>query len=220
MKALFTDENPMGERARFARWAKLALAETVSIRELHSRRAFAPAMSYGRHNGPHFGGSRAAAVLVALYLREGEWRIPLIRRSLSLPVHSGQIGLPGGRVEMGEEAAAAAVREFGEELGCSDECEIIGEMSPAYVFSSDHWIRPFVALLEGPPVFSPNPDEVADVLEITLDEVLNMKPSERKLISRGAWSMDAPIFRVGSEMAWGVTCVILGELSDRLKRHV
>ena len=51
-----------------------------------------------------------AAVLIALFNEEGSWKIPLIRRVEDGKIHSGQIALPGGKIEDGETEITAAVR--------------------------------------------------------------------------------------------------------------
>ncbi len=63
------------------------------------------------------GGRRAAVAMTVLGTPKGEAVLPLFLRSAGLGRHAGQMGLPGGRLEPGEDAAAAARRELEEELG-------------------------------------------------------------------------------------------------------
>ncbi len=45
--------------------------------------------------------------------------------------HAGQVAFPGGRIDPGEDATAAALREAWEELGLDpNEVEIVGELDP------------------------------------------------------------------------------------------
>ncbi len=62
---------------------------------------------------------RRAGVLVLLYPAEDDDGLILVltRRTDSLESHRGQISFPGGRMEPGEDAVAAAKREAMEELG-------------------------------------------------------------------------------------------------------
>lgn len=62
--------------------------------------------------------ARRAAVAIALLRGAGdEVALPLFLRNRGLTRHAGQMGLPGGRLEEGEDACAAALRELEEELG-------------------------------------------------------------------------------------------------------
>jgi 8-oxo-dGTP pyrophosphatase MutT (NUDIX family) len=60
---------------------------------------------------------RAAVAIVMLQGADGEAALPLFRRGARLRRHAGQMGLPGGRLDDGEEPEAAALRELQEELG-------------------------------------------------------------------------------------------------------
>ena len=64
------------------------------------------------HDGDH----REAAVLVAITDRP-EPGLILTQRREDMRTHAGQVAFPGGRVDEGEDAVAAALREAQEELG-------------------------------------------------------------------------------------------------------
>jgi 8-oxo-dGTP diphosphatase len=61
-------------------------------------------------------------------------RVLLIRRGK--PPRQGQWSIPGGRMEMGETAAAAALRELAEETGVTG--EILGLVDVVDHFGGDH----------------------------------------------------------------------------------
>ena len=60
---------------------------------------------------------RAAVCLILADDGEGGAAVVLTRRAEHLSAHSGQYALPGGRVDAGESAAQAALREVREEAG-------------------------------------------------------------------------------------------------------
>ena len=62
------------------------------------------------------GDLRAAAVAVVIAADNDEGSVLLTRRASSLRAHSGQWALPGGRMDLGESAEDAALRELREEV--------------------------------------------------------------------------------------------------------
>jgi 8-oxo-dGTP pyrophosphatase MutT (NUDIX family) len=170
-------------------------------------------MSFGRHFGPPRHDARRAAVM-ALFNRRGEqWRLPLIVRPPQSLHHANQVSLPGGAIEPGEEAKAAALRELEEELGVPRaRVRVLGALSPLYVFTSNHYVEPFVGHLPGELDFDINPLEVARLLEVPITHFL--QPESRTLSERQERGVRAraPAFHWDGEEIWGATCIILAEL--------
>ncbi len=73
-------------------------------------------------------------------------RVLAARRTFP-PAARGRWELPGGKVEVGETAAAAAVREVGEELGCR--VEVTGELAGEQPVAGGHRLRVVTAALVG-----------------------------------------------------------------------
>ncbi len=127
--------------------------------------------------------ARPAAVLALLYPRNDQWHIPLILRPGHMVDHAGQVSLPGGAIEPGENARQAALREYSEELGVlPDRVRMLGPLSPLYLFASNYQIAPWVAALDTCPSFSPNAGEVDRVLEVPLAHFFD--PANRGTIER------------------------------------
>ncbi|MEC9344981.1 MAG: CoA pyrophosphatase [Pseudomonadota bacterium] len=117
-------------------------------------------------------GLKVAAVTVIV--TAGDDGIPafvLTRRASKLRNHSGQWALPGGRLDPGESAMDAARREIAEEIGIAvAERAVLGHLDD-YVTRSGYAITPLVAWCPPGTVFRPNPDEVAELHLIPLDEL-------------------------------------------------
>jgi len=195
-------------------------AEDHSGRDLY--RTFAPQFAYGRHRGPLPKYAHSAAVLIALIPgADGCWEIPLTLRPSEMLDHAGQVSLPGGRAERHETPWDTACREFSEELGCGkDRLLPVGKLKPLYVYASRHHVRPVIASATERPVFQPNPEEVAELLFLKLDDFLLPDAMSIGTMQRGKSEFEAPGFRVGEHFVWGATAMILGEFQQILRNHL
>ena len=115
---------------------------------------------------------RAAAVCVAIAVVDEAPVVCLEQRAPTLRAHPGQFALPGGRIDAGETAAEAALRELQEETGILvDADHIVGRLDD-FSTRSGYVIRPFVVWI-GPLREEPtcNPAEVAVLHQVTLAEL-------------------------------------------------
>ena len=175
-------------------------------------------MSYGRHDGPPRHDARLAAVLLLLYPREQGWHLLLTRRQGHLSAHAGQVSFPGGAVELGETSAQAALREAEEELGVATTTwQPIGSLAPIYLFNSNFWVRPWITWAEQRPDFVPNPNEVAELLELSLPQLLSDTNSSYLSIERGGLQFSAPSLDCGGHAVWGATRILLSEFTGALR---
>ena len=200
-------------------WLLTNRKRTLPGFEAHRR--FAPEMAYGRHRGPIAASAHRAAVVVALVAGDGDLRFPLIVRSDSNhDHHRGQISLPGGRLDGNELAWHGAKREFAEELGASSESlRLITQLTPLYVYASNHSVQPFVAHCERPGAFEPNPDEVAELLWVSVSQLADPANVHLAKMLRGNCTYNAAGFRFGEHFVWGATAMILAELAAMLDRR-
>lgn len=177
-----------------------------------------PNLAYGRHRGPSYPTTRAAAVLILLYPdASGTWQIPLVIRAADQRVHSGEIALPGGRCEQGERPMDAALREFEEETGHRvSPTSILGELAPTFVFASNHQVRTFVALERSQPVWRPDPREVAAMLQLPLTELFEAENYAMHPVRRRQVRFSAPHLSFGAHRVWGATLHMLIELGESL----
>ena len=108
-----------------------------------------------------------AAVLILLRSTSEGVRLPLIvRRSVDGDAHAGQISLPGGRREHGEDILETALRETREELGIdTGGIEILGRLSPQRIPVSAFEVHPFVGWSQEEFDYDPEPTEVQRVFE-------------------------------------------------------
>ena len=110
------------------------------------------------------GDLRAAAVAVAITSDNDEGSVLLTRRASSLRAHSGQWALPGGRLDSGESAEEAALRELREEVNLDlPKTSVLGLLDD-YSTRSGYRITPVVVWAgRDAQGLSPNPSEVASI---------------------------------------------------------
>lgn len=159
-----------------------------------------------------------AGVLVLFYPREDRLYLVLTRRTDKVDFHKGQISFPGGRLEAGEGLEQAALREAQEELEVDPgSILILGMLTPLYIPPSNYCIYPVVALTESRPDFQPSQIEVAEVLEIPLDHLLNPQNVRREMWTIRGADVEVPFYAFGEHKIWGATAMVLAELLEMIK---
>jgi 8-oxo-dGTP pyrophosphatase MutT (NUDIX family) len=115
---------------------------------------------------------RAAAVAVTIFHHGDEAALMLTMRALQLRAHGGQWALPGGRIDPGETAEQAALRELHEEVNLSlDSSHVLGLLDD-YVTRSGYIITPVVVWADvDDRDLRPNPGEVDSIHAISFTEL-------------------------------------------------
>jgi len=158
---------------------------------------------------------KPAAVLIAL-TESAEPAILLIHRPATMRAHPGQIALPGGRCEPGEDAIAAALREAEEELGLPPaQVRVIGPLDILRT-GSGYEITPVLATIPAGLTLTPNPAEVDDWFAAPAAHVL--LPGNHGLRQTEWRGKTYPIVEIDwqGRRIWGVTGAILANLARRV----
>ena len=139
--------------------------------EATRRRIGANLAAYARRTLPP-GGLKPAAVVIGLAPGPtGETALLLTRRVARMSSHAGQYALPGGRIDPGEDALAAARRELAEELGIVAAPEqILGRLDDLPT-RSGYLVAPFVAWLGAEAAPRPSPAEIAALFHVPLGDL-------------------------------------------------
>jgi 8-oxo-dGTP pyrophosphatase MutT (NUDIX family) len=158
-------------------------------------------------------GSKQSAVLIALFDGDAGAEIVLTRRAQHLRNHHGEVSFPGGRLEPGESAPAAAIREAHEEVGLDPAAvTVVGELDHLATMVSRSVIVPVVATLPGRPDLRAACTEVDRIMTVPLVELLadDVYRQERW----GKPPLDRPIhfFELDDETVWGATARMLVQL--------
>jgi 8-oxo-dGTP pyrophosphatase MutT (NUDIX family) len=171
-----------------------------------------PDLAFGRHFDPPTHDVRRAAVAVLVYTLDGRPCIPLTLRPDYMPVHAGQVCLPGGLVDGGESNMAAALRELEEELGVpAADVEVVGPLSPIHVFGTRFYVEPWLLAAEAHPTFRPSAFEVAELLEVPIERLADPACRGRHPRETRGVTQSVPHFEFGGHQIWGATAMILSE---------
>lgn len=157
---------------------------------------------------------KPGSVLILLYPENGNIYFPLIQRPVYTGAHSGQISLPGGKSEEGEDSIATALREGQEEIGIvPSQVSVIGQLSEFFVIPSNFLIRPVVAFVKSRPKFIPDAIEVESIIHGKINDLIHDSAIKTKeIIAAGKFNMVAPHFEIESQVVWGATAMMLNEL--------
>jgi 8-oxo-dGTP pyrophosphatase MutT (NUDIX family) len=160
-------------------------------------------------------GLKHAAALLLLYPHEGLWHVPLTLRGASLRHHTGQMSLPGGRLDRGESVEAAALREAQEEIGVVPaDVDVLGALTPLPIAVSGHLLHPVVGVAGRRPVFALAEHEVEALFEVPLTELQRAEAVQWEVRQRARppyGEMDVPCFDVCGVRVWGATAMVLSE---------
>jgi 8-oxo-dGTP pyrophosphatase MutT (NUDIX family) len=116
---------------------------------------------------------RAAVAIAPVEADDGTGKAALLltRRAAGLRAHRGQWALPGGRCDEDETPVVAALRELHEELGLELKHDDVLGLLDDYPTRSGYLITPVVVWAGANAAISPNPNEVAQVHRIALENI-------------------------------------------------
>jgi 8-oxo-dGTP pyrophosphatase MutT (NUDIX family) len=161
-----------------------------------------------------------ASVLVPIVAREAGPSMLLTKRTDHLQHHPSQVSFPGGRVE--EEDASAietALRETEEEVGLDRRhVDVIGRL-PEYITGTGYLVTPIVSIVTPPFEVTPDPYEVAEVLEVPLAHLMDAR-NHRLLTAefpRGIGWRSFYAIPYDRYFIWGATAGMLRNLFHFLK---
>lgn len=162
--------------------------------------------------------AKQAGVLVLFYPKNTEWHLVLIERTSHNPndQHKGQISFPGGRYEKADQNLEyTALREAEEEVGVDPEkVKILGKLTELYIDVSNFNVNPYVGFTEQKPVFRPQIDEVASILEVPFSDF--QQSAARQMtdlrITPQITLRKVPFFDIQNKVIWGATAMMISEL--------
>ena len=160
-----------------------------------------------------------AAVMVLLYLREGEYHILLNKRSATVEDHKGEMAFPGGRIEPTDASPEeAALRETFEEMGVRP--EDVGVLGPlgGVTTPSGYFVNPFVGTIPDAYRFTRSASEVAEVVEVPLSTLVEEGTVPMDVLFGDGRTREFDVYLYEGHVIFGATARILGDLLRVLER--
>lgn len=184
------------------------------------------------------GDYRKSAVMILLYEEDSEVYIIFEERAYTLRHQPGDICLPGGRIEKGESADKAAIRETLEELNlCEKDICLMGDMD-YFISPYGSIIYPFVGRLYKKDVI-PNTAEVHSIFKVPIRYFLENEPLLYKMEIGPSLTEDFPyhlikggrnykfsrgylnqyFYKYEDRIIWGFTAMIIKSFIDIIKNE-
>ena len=163
---------------------------------------------------------RSAAVLVAVTTGPHPALI-LTQRGATLPTHQGQIAFPGGKLELGEDAVQAALREAFEEVALEPRAvRVLGLMHDVWT-PQGFQVTPVLAVISPDSPLEPQLGEVAALLRVPISDLRRITPRKEVRLEPpqgGRWPVEVVSPRQilhydwrGVDI-WGMTAFVIEDL--------
>jgi 8-oxo-dGTP pyrophosphatase MutT (NUDIX family) len=161
-------------------------------------------------------GARDGAALLLIYPHGESLHLALTVRGSGLRNHTGQVSLPGGRVDAGESFEAAALREAQEEVGVEPAVvEVLGRLTPLHIPVSGFLLHPVVGFTSMRPAFQRAEWEVARIIEAPVSVLSDPAATKRERRTRTVQGqpidVTVPYYDIDGEKVWGATAMVLSE---------
>lgn len=160
---------------------------------------------------------RSSAVLVLFTPAASEADAPdlfLVQRSRELRHHPGEIALPGGRLEEGEDAVQAALREAHEEIGLRpDLVEVLGRLDPVLVPVTRYVVTPVLGWTDhAARATAVEPGEVVHTIRVSVATLVD--PAVRRTVR--VRNRSTAGFLLPDGLVWGMTANLLDHVLAEL----
>jgi 8-oxo-dGTP pyrophosphatase MutT (NUDIX family) len=158
----------------------------------------------------------SSAVLVPIYIKQGQAHILFIKRTEKVKEHKGQISFPGGTYEEGDITLLdTALRECTEEIGLhAEDVDVLGELDDEVTTTSNYLVSPFVTAIPWPYQFKINKDEVEEIIEVPILALLDRNCLQQDTELLDGKVVDSYAYYYQGRVIWGATARILNRFLD------
>lgn len=156
---------------------------------------------------------RRSAVLMLFGVGEGGPVVVLTERSETLRSHASQVSFPGGKLDPGETAVEAALRETWEEVGVDPSTvEVLGSFPDLWLGPSENAVTPVIGWCRD--LTALRVVDRGEVARVETVPVAALVDPERRFTVKGPSGYVGPGFEVAGLFVWGFTAQLLTVLLD------
>lgn len=164
---------------------------------------------------------KPSAVLVPLFLKDGEVHLLMGRRTDRVLWHKRQISYPGGvRDPEDRDATSTALREAWEEVGIDPQdvavLGLLGDIETVTGFL----VTPVVGRIPYPYPFRLNSVEVEELLEVPWAVFSERKGHRRETTEHRGRTYEVDFYQHGEDTIWGATARITRQLVELVEQPV
>lgn len=162
-----------------------------------------------------------AAVLILLFPDQDNIHFYLTERTHDVEHHKGQISLPGGAWEKGEQLHETAIRETEEEIGINrQQIQMVGGLTPFFTPVTGFMIHPFIGWCNVKPKTKLQDDEVHKLFTASLTDLVDENIFQSEKWDIRGYDSTVPFFNFGGAKVWGATAAILSEFKIVIKEVI
>jgi 8-oxo-dGTP pyrophosphatase MutT (NUDIX family) len=163
------------------------------------------------------GRMRAAAVLVPLLRKDGDWHLLFTRRTEDLDHHRGEISFPGGaRHPEDGSLLDTALREAEEEMGIAPaDVQILGRLDD-FISIHNYHVVPYVGLVPAPYPYRISEREIAEIFEIPLRRLCDPAIFHKENWQERGRVHPICFYTLAECQIWGLTAAILRQFLKRI----
>ena len=156
--------------------------------------------------------SRSAAALLLLYPHELGAALALTVRASGLARHAGQSACRAARRTPGKRSRRRpCARPLKKSASIRRRCGCWDELTPVHVLVSGFTLHPIVGITDRRPDFRAAPDEVEEILEVSLHDLRDASRIRHGTRIREGVAVEYPYFDLLGHQVWGATAMVLGE---------
>jgi 8-oxo-dGTP pyrophosphatase MutT (NUDIX family) len=157
-----------------------------------------------------------SAVLVPMFLKDGEYHLLFTERTDTLRDHKGQISFPGGTYEIVDVTMLdTALRECKEEIDLEPGAvEVLGELDDTPTMGTNYLITPFVGAIPWPYKFKIDPKEVKAIIEVPISALMDKNSLRHETDVLDGKVITTYFYNYKGRIIWGATARILTQFLD------
>jgi 8-oxo-dGTP pyrophosphatase MutT (NUDIX family) len=160
-------------------------------------------------------------VLVPVFRdRDGELRVAIVVRADDGGLHGGQLGLPGGKPEVGDsDLLATALREAEEEVGLTaEDVDVLAALPPFDTRATGWRVHPFLGRISPHTTWRLQEAEIVGILTPAVRVLVD--PASRATLPFTSRRFTTPLLVDGIDVEghvlWGMTLRLFDEVLPRL----